>query len=191
MKKHLLDSLKMLMVMCVLTGLLYPLFITFLANIVFPRQAGGSLITINGKVVGSKLIGQSFSKSKYFWPRPSAIGYNPLPSGGSNYAPTNDTLKKLVEARKLEFIQSNNLSKDTRVPSDMLYASASGLDPDISFESAELQVNRIARVRGFNNVQVQKLRRLVLQHLQRPEFGFLGDSTVNVLELNISLDSLR
>ena len=190
MKKHLWDSLKMLIVMTVFTGLVYPLVMTAIAQIVFPKQANGSMIRINRKLVGSRLIGQNFTSDKYFWPRPSAIGYNPLPSGASNYGPTSDTLKDLVEMRRKEFIRLNGLPANTRGPPDMLYSSGSGLDPDISPASAELQINRIARARGFDSVQTAQLRKLVRSHTEGPQLGFLGDARVNVLELNIALDSL-
>jgi K+-transporting ATPase ATPase C chain len=191
MKTHLWNSLKMLLVMTVFMGLIYPLVMTAIGQIVFPEQANGSMIRINGKLVGSKLIGQNFTSDKYFWPRPSAIGYNPLPSGGSNYGPTSDTLKKLVELRRSEFIRLNGLSPNTKVPPDMLYASGSGLDPDISPESAELQIDRVARARGFDSLQTVELQKLVKSHIVKPQLGFLGDPRVNVLELNIALDSLH
>ncbi len=191
MKTHLWNSLKMLIVMTVFMGLIYPLVMTAIGQIVFPEQANGSMIRINGKLVGSKLIGQNFTSDKYFWPRPSAIGYNPLPSGGSNYGPTSDTLKKLVELRRSEFIRLNGLSPNTKVPPDMLYASGSGLDPDISPESAELQIDRVARARGFDSLQTVELQKLVKSHIVKPQLGFLGDPRVNVLELNIALDSLH
>lgn len=176
--------------MTVFTGVLYPLFMTLVANIIFPEQATGSLIKINGRIVGSKLIGQNFSSDKYFWPRPSAIGYNPLPSGGSNFGPTSDTLKKLVEMRREHFIHANHLPAGTLVPSDMLYASASGLDPDISPKAAELQIGRVARARGFDARQTKELKGLVESHIQRRQLGFLGEPRVNVLLLNVALDSL-
>ncbi len=181
----------MLLVMTIFTGIIYPLAMTGIAQIIFPNQANGSMIKINGKLVGSRLIGQNFTSDRYFWPRPSAIGYNPLPSGGSNYGPTSDTLKDLVEMRRKEFIRLNGLPSNTRVPPDMLYASGSGLDPDISPEAAELQIGRVARARGFDLAQTARLRKLVQSHIQEPQLGFLGNTRVNVLELNIALDSLR
>ncbi len=191
MKKHLLDSLKMLLVMTVFTGIIYPLAMIGIAQIIFPNQANGSMIRIDGKLVGSRLIGQNFTSDKYFWPRPSAIGYNPLPSGGSNYGPTSDTLKELVEMRRKEFIRLNGLPPNTQVPPDMLYASGSGLDPDISPAAAELQIDRVARARGFGSVRTAELTKLVQSHVEGPQLGFLGNPRVNVLELNIALDSLR
>ena len=191
MKKHLWDSIKMLLVMTIFTGIIYPLAMTGIAQIIFPNQANGSMIKINGKLVGSRLIGQNFTSDRYFWPRPSAIGYNPLPSGGSNYGPTSDTLKDLVEMRRKEFIRLNGLPSNTRVPPDMLYASGSGLDPDISPAAAELQIDRVARARGFGSVRTAELTKLVQSHVEGPQLGFLGNPRVNVLELNIALDSLR
>lgn len=190
MKKQIWDSTKMLLVMTIFTGLVYPLVMTAIAQIIFPKQANGSMIRMNGRLVGSRLIGQNFTGNKYFWPRPSAIGYNPLPSGGSNYGPTSDTLKELVEMRRKEFIRLNGLPANTKVPPDMLYASGSGLDPDISPASAELQINRVARARGFDNLQTAALRKLVQSHIEGPQLGFLGDPRVNVLVLNLALDSL-
>lgn len=191
MKKTILPAIYLTLFMTVFTGLLYPVVMTGIAQVVFPKQANGSLIEIGGKVVGSKLIGQDFTSDKYFWPRPSAIGYDPLPSGGSNYGPTSDTLEKLVEMRKTDFIRLNNLPPSTQVPSDMLYASGSGLDPDISPESAELQIDRVARARGFDSVQTQDLRKLVQDHIEGRELGLFGERRVNVLMLNIALDSLK
>lgn len=190
MKKQIWDSTKMLLVMTIFTGLVYPLVMTAIAQIIFPKQANGSMIRMNGRLVGSRLIGQNFTSDKYFWPRPSAIGYNPLPSGGSNYGPTSDTLKELVEMRRKGFIRLNGLPANTKVPPDMLYASGSGLDPDISPASAELQTNRVARARGFDNLQTAALRKLVQSHIEGPQLGFLGDPRVNVLVLNLALDSL-
>lgn len=176
--------------MTALTGIVYPLFMTLVANVVFPKQATGSLISIDGEIVGSKLIGQKFNGEKYFWSRPSATDYSALPSGGSNYGPTSDTLKHLVEIRRARFLRVNGLHPGTRVPAVMLYASASGLDPDITPRAAELQVDRIARARGFNKEQSMKLRALVKSHIQKRQLGFLGEPRVNVLLLNIALDSL-
>ncbi len=190
MKKHLWVSVKMLLLMTVFTGLIYPLAITGIARVIFPAQANGSLIKIDGRLIGSRLIGQEFKSNKYFWPRPSATGYDHLPSGGSNYGPTSDTLKQLVEARRAKFIRANHLPKNTRVPSVMLNSSASGLDPDITPRSAELQVGRVARARGFDNKQEMELRKLVASHVQGPQLGFLGEPRVNVLLLNLALDSI-
>ncbi len=190
MKKHLWDSIKMLLVMTVFTGIIYPLAMTGIAQIVFPNQANGSMIRIKGKLVGSRLIGQNFTSDKYFWPRPSAIGYNPLPSGGSNYGPTSDALKELVEMRRKEFIRLNGLPSNTQVPPDMLYASGSGLDPDISPAAAELQIDRVARARHFDEKGKKDLEGLVRSQIHGPQLGFLGEPRVNVLMLNLALDSL-
>ncbi|MCL5266612.1 MAG: potassium-transporting ATPase subunit KdpC [Bacteroidetes bacterium] len=190
MKKHIWDSMKMLLAMTVLTGIIYPLAMTGIAQIVFPKQANGSMIRINGKLVGSSLIGQNFASDKYFWPRPSAVNYNPLPSGASNYGPTSDTLKELVEMRRNNFIRLNGLPSNTQVPPDMLYASGSGLDPDISPKAAELQIDRVAHARHFDAKEKRELVRLVKSHLEGPQLGFLGEPRVNVLMLNLALDTL-
>lgn len=190
MKRHLLDAIKVLAVMTVLTGIVYPLFVTLVANVFFSNQATGSLIKVNGRIVGSKLIGQSFKGKEYFWSRPSATDYSALPSGGSNFGPTSDTLKHLVEMRRMRFLRMNDLPTGTRVPSGMLFSSASGLDPDISPRSAELQVARIARARGFDKKQEMELEKLVSSHTQRRQFGLFGEPRVNVLLLNIALDSM-
>ncbi len=191
MKRLFWDSVKMLLIMTVFTGIIYPMVVTGIAQIIFPGQANGSMITVDDKLVGSKLIGQAFTSDKYFWPRPSATGYNPLPSGGSNYGPTSDTLEKLVDMRRRNFTRLNGLPVNTKVPPDMLYASGSGLDPDISPAAAELQIGRVARARGFDSTQTAGLRKLVSSYIHGPQFGILGDPRVNVLELNIALDRLR
>ncbi len=190
MKKTILPAIYLTLLMTVLTGLLYPLVMTGIAQLIFPGQANGSMIKCEGQVVGSKLIGQNFTSVRYFWSRPSAIGYNPMPSGATNYGPTSDTLKHLVEKRKADFIRFNDLPANTQVPGDMLYASGSGLDPDISPEAAELQIDRVARARGFNSSETKVLRELVESHIETPQLGFLGEPRVNVLLLNIALDSL-
>jgi K+-transporting ATPase ATPase C chain len=190
MKRHLWDSLKMLFVMTIFLGLIYPLVMTAIAQIFFPNKSNGSMIKINGRLVGSKLIGQTFTSNRYFWSRPSAIDYNPLPSGASNYGPTSDSLKKLVEMRMKEFIRLNGLSTNTHVPPDMLYASGSGIDPDISPASAELQIDRIAAARHFDEKGKKVLERLVRSQIIGPQLGFLGEPRANVLMLNLALDSL-
>lgn len=189
MKRHFIDAIKVLAVMTLLTGIIYPLFMTLVANVVFPEQATGSLIKANGRIVGSKLIGQEFSSGKYFWSRPSATDYNALPSEGSNYGPTSDTLKHLVEMRRKRFIRMNDLPPGTRVPACMLYSSASGLDPDVSPRAAELQIGRVARARGFDKKQKRELENLVASHIQSRQLGLFGEPTVNVLLLNMALDS--
>lgn len=154
--KTLIISLKIFLFFTILTGIIYPLFITGIAQVVFPSKANGSMIVKDNKLIGSKLIGQQFDSTIYFSTRPSAISYNPMPSGGSNYGLTNVNLKKLVTERKHKFIAFNQLDSLTIIPSEMLFASGSGLDPHISQKAALLQVDRIAKVRHFDTTQKQK-----------------------------------
>lgn len=189
--KTLSIALKIFLVFTILTGILYPLLVTGIAQVVFPHRANGSLIVKDNKIIGSELIGQQFDSTIYFTSRPSAIGNNPLPSGGSNYGLTSVKLKAHVAERKAKFIAFNQLNKNVEVPSEMLFASASGLDPHISPEAAGLQINRIAKARHFSLDQKQKLKLLVEKMSQAPQLMCLGESRVNVLLLNIALDKLK
>lgn len=188
--KRLIISLKIFLLFTVLTGIIYPFLITGVAQVVFHDKANGSLIVIDNIAVGSKLIGQQFDSKKYFASRPSAISYNPLPSGGSNYGLTNTKLKNLVEQRKKHFIDFNQLDSTTIIPSEMLFASASGLDPHISQKAALLQVNRVVKARNFNTIQKQNLVHSVKKLTETPQFLVLGEERVNVLVLNLELDKL-
>ena len=185
MKKNLLTALLMTIATTILLGIMYPLVVTGLAQIIFPDKANGSLIRRNGQVVGSRLIGQSFSGPGYFHSRPSAAGngYDAGNSGGSNLGPTN---QKLVDRFKqdLATLQAQNPGKP--VPIDLLTTSASGLDPDISPAGADFQVPRVAKERGMTEDAV---RQLVAKRTQGRQFGFLGEPRVNVLELNLDLDA--
>jgi len=189
--KALWISLKIFLFFTILTGILYPLMVTGIAQVVFPSKANGSLITRNEKVVGSELIGQQFDSTIYFSSRPSAVSYNPLPSGGSNLGLTNAKLKKQVDERKNRFLEFNRLDSHTAVPSEMLFASASGLDPHISPEAALLQVNRVAKARGFNESKKQQLIRKIGELTQKPQFFCLGESRINVLLLNLQTDEMK
>jgi len=186
--KTLTTSLKIFLFFTVLTGIIYPLVVTGIAQLAFPSKANGSLIVINKKVIGSELLGQSFDSTAYFTPRPSAIAYQTMPSGGSNLGLTSIKLKVQVEARKKQFLTFNNLGNNTVVPSEMLFASASGLDPHISPEAALLQVNRIAVARHLNSAKKRQLIQLVAAQTQGPQLFCLGQTRVNVLLLNLSLD---
>jgi potassium-transporting ATPase KdpC subunit len=188
--KSLITSLKIFLILTVLTGIIYPLFVTGFAQLFFAKKANGSLIIKDKKIIGSELIGQLSDSDIYFAPRPSAISYNPLPSGGSNYGLTNAKLKNLVHERKRQFIAFNNLDSLTEIPSEMLFASASGLDPHISPEAALMQVNRIAKARNFNELQKKQLIALIKTTVEYPQFGLLGESRINVLLLNLKTDSL-
>ena len=189
--KTLIISIKIFLFFTILTGIIYPLFVTGIVQLVFPTKANGSFIVKDNKIIGSVLIGQQFDSSIYFTSRPSAISYNPLPSGGSNYSLTNIKLKEIVTERKKQFIAFNQLGPLVDIPSEMLFASASGLDPHISPLAALLQVNRIAKARNFNNVQKQKLIQCIKDFTEYPQFLCLGDERINVLLLNLETDKLK
>ena len=182
-------ALILFVILSVVTGLLYPLAVTGVAQAVFSHQANGSLITQNGKVVGSELIGQSFTAPGHFWGRPSATApmpYNAAASGGSNQGPTNPALVDAVKAR-IEALRAADPGNTRAVPVDLVTASASGLDPHISPAAADYQTARVAKARGLPLAQVQTL---VQQHTEAPWLGLLGEPRVNVLALNLALDAL-
>jgi K+-transporting ATPase ATPase C chain len=189
--KSIIIALKTFMILTVLTGVVYPFLITGLSQLIFPGKANGSLIETDNKIVGSELIGQQFDSIIYFSSRPSAINYNPLPSGASNYGLTNAKLKDLVYSRKNQFKMVNHLDSLTAVPSEMLFASASGLDNHISPEAAYLQIERIANARNFNISQKQKLRQLIKNQTEPPQLLCLGKERVNVLLLNLKVDKIK
>ena len=189
--KTLFISLKIFLFFTVLTGLIYPLTVTGIAKVLFPSKANGSLVVRNGKIIGSELIGQQFDNAIYFTSRPSVIAYNPLPSGGSNLGLTSSKLKKLVDERRSQFLFFNSIDSSTLIPSEMLFASASGLDPHISPEAALLQVNRITKARGFNLAQRTQLIQLIDQLTEKPQLFCLGEKRVNVLLLNIKVDEIN
>ncbi len=191
MKTQTIIALKFLLLMTILTGLIYPLLMTGVVQIIFPARANGSLILKNGRVIGSELIGQKFDSSAYFWSRPSAIDYNPVPSGASNYGPTSDTLKKLVTARRKLFAKMNSISDTMSIPKEMIFASGSGLDPHISPEAALLQVNRIVKNRGFSDKQRVKVTDLITNLTEKTQFHLFGEERINVFLLNLSLDKIK
>jgi K+-transporting ATPase ATPase C chain len=190
MKTQTIIALKFLMVMTLLTGIIYPLLMTGIAQISFPSKANGSLIMKDGRIIGSELIGQKFDSIVYFSSRPSATGYNPIPSGASNYGPTSDTLKKQVGARRLLFAKMNSMTDPLSIPKEMIFASGSGLDPHISPEAALLQVDRISKARQFNNNQKEKLLNKIKELTEAPQFLCLGEQRINVLILNLELDKI-
>jgi K+-transporting ATPase KdpC subunit len=161
--------------------------VTGIAQVAFPHQANGSLIVIDGKTYGSELIGQGFDDPKYFWGRPSAAGYNAAASSGSNYGPMNPALLDSVQAR-VDALNAADPGNTLPIPVDLVTASASGLDPHISVAAASYQVHRAATARGLSDEAVQSL---VNQYTVGRQFGFLGEPTVNVLELNLALDGLK
>jgi K+-transporting ATPase ATPase C chain len=184
------QSTILLALLALLTGLIYPLVITGIASAVFPRQAQGSLIVVNGKVMGSQLIGQPFESPKYFWSRPSAtqpFPYNAASSGGSNLGPSNPALLQAVQAR-LAALHAADPDNHLAVPVDLVTASASGLDPDISVAAARYQAGRVAAARNLPLVQVDQL---IDTYTENPQFGLLGEPRVNVLELNLALDGIK
>jgi K+-transporting ATPase ATPase C chain len=176
------------LVLCVITGFIYPGIVTGLAQMLFPRQANGSLVTVNGRVVGSALIGQSFTRPEYFHGRPSAAGtgYDAANSSGTNKGPTDRKLADTLVAGAVDAAVKDDGATKGAIPSDMVTASASGLDPHISPANAFLQVARVARARAADSAAV---RALVDQHVEGRQFGFFGEPRVNVLLLNLALDS--
>lgn len=188
MRTQLRPAVVVLIALTLITGLLYPLVVTGLAQILFPQQANGSLILINGRPAGSFLIGQPFDEPKYFWGRPSATSpfpYNAAVSSGSNLGPTNDALMKAVQAR-IDAFKTADPDNPLPLPVDLVTASGSGLDPHISPAGAEFQIRRIARARRLDETVI---RRLVAQHTEGRQFGVLGEPRVNVLTLNFALDT--
>jgi K+-transporting ATPase ATPase C chain len=182
------EALLMLVAVTVVTGILYPLLVAGIAQTVFPRQANGSLIERDGKVLGSALIGQPFSDPKYFWSRPSATAPMPYSAGassGSNQGPLNPALHAAVKGR-IEVLQKADPDNEAPVPVDLVTASASGLDPHITPAAAEYQVGRVAKARGL---APEKVRAVVAEHTEGRQLGFLGEPRVNVLRLNLALDA--
>ncbi|NUM61493.1 MAG: potassium-transporting ATPase subunit KdpC [Ignavibacteriaceae bacterium] len=190
MKEKIYSSLKFLLLMTILTGVIYPLFMTLIAQIFFSDKANGSLYRINGEVRGSFLLSQNFTDSIYFHSRPSAINYNPMPSGASNLGLTSKLLHQQFEERKINFAASNSLIMEEQIPSEMLFASASGVDPHISLKAAYLQIPRIVRARNLDSKFLNNIYKLVDDNIEKADFGILGVERVNVLKLNILLDNL-
>lgn len=175
------------LLLCALTGLAYPGVVTGLAQLLFPRQADGSLVEAGGRVVGSELIGQPFTRPEYFHPRPSAAGagYDAVASAGANKGPTDLKLADTLIAGNVARVVKEDGAERGKIPSDMVTASASGLDPHISPANAELQVARVARARGVSPIEITTLLR---RHTEGRQFGILGEPRVNVLLLNLALD---
>jgi potassium-transporting ATPase KdpC subunit len=189
MIKHLGTAVRVTIVSIVLLGIVYPLAMTGIAQALFPRQANGSLVTMNGKVVGSAIIGQLWTKPQYFHGRPSAAGkgYDPTQTGGTNYGPTS---KKLIASTKATIAQLKKENPDASGPPpiDLVTSSGSGIDPDISPEAAYWEAPRVAKARGM---PVATVDALVERHIEGRTFGFLGEPRVNVLELNLALDGSK
>jgi K+-transporting ATPase ATPase C chain len=187
LRKQLRPAILMTLVLCVITGFIYPGVVTGLAQLIFPRQANGSLVTVNGRVVGSELIGQPFTRPEYFHPRPSAAGngYDATASAGTNKGPTDRKLADSLIGPRADSLVAAGVARGS-IPTDAVTASASGLDPHISPANAYLQVARVAKARGVDSAAV---RRVLDAHVEGRQFGFFGEPRVNVLMLNIALDS--
>jgi len=181
-----MPAVRITLAMTVLTGLIYPALVTGIAQVLFPEQADGSLIVVNDRVIGSELIGQSFTRPEYFHSRPSAAGdgYDATASGGSNLGPTSSKLLDRVK-KSVDAYRAANPDTDLQVPADAVLASASGLDPHITPDNAMQQASRVAKARG---VEPARILELVLQMQEAPDFGVLGEPRVNVLRLNLALD---
>jgi K+-transporting ATPase ATPase C chain len=190
MFKLTLQSILQTLMWTVITGMLYPLVLTVCFQLIFPYQAGGSLVMRDGKVVGSELLAQGFQTNRYFWPRPSACGYGTgtggfATSSGSNLGPTSAQLQKNVDGNLATLRTASNLPADASVPADLVFASASGLDPDISPEAARFQITRVAAARSMS---VDQVAALVEEFIKPPQWGVFGQARVNVLLLNLALD---
>ena len=190
MRRQLLPALRIVLVFTVLLGLVYPLVVTGVAQGLWSDKADGSLIHRNGKVVGSELLGQTFTKAKYFHPRPSAAGdgYDGTASGAANLGPTNPVLVNDVKKLAAAYRTENGLAADAQVPIDAVTSSGSGLDPGISLSNARLQAPRVAEARSLTTAQVMKA---IDAHTTDRQLGFLGEKFVNVLELNLALDQMH
>lgn len=186
--KLFIQSIKQMIFWTILTGVLYPLVITGIAQVAFSRQANGSLIEQGGRIVGSELLAQQFTGEKYFWPRPSAGSYATVPSGASNYGPTSKKLQDTVNGYADALRKAHKLPPDAPVPADLVFTSSSGLDPHISPEAARFQIVRVAAARGLSEDQIKNL---VGKFVEPPQWGFLGQARVNVLKLNLALDNIR
>ena len=187
MKNLLRPAVSLFVLLSLITGIAYPVVTTGIARVLFPHQAAGSLISLNGKPVGSSLIGQNFTDPKHFWGRPSATApqpYNGTASGGSNLGPLNPALVDAVKGR-IDALKASDPSNTSPIPADLVTSSGSGLDPHISPEAAEYQAPRIAKAR---NISIEKLNALIAQHTEARLWGIFGEPRVNVLELNLALD---
>lgn len=182
MKKNLVTAVLMTVATTILLGIIYPLVVTGIAQVLFPKQANGELIEAHGKVIGSRLIAQAFTGPGYFHSRPSAVAYDPTNSNGSQLGPTN---QKLIDRVKGDVADAHAENPSTPVPIDLVTASASGFDPDITPAAADFQLARVAKERGTT---VEQLRSLVAGHTDGRQFGILGETRVNVLQLNLDLD---
>ncbi|WP_183564355.1 K(+)-transporting ATPase subunit C [Mucilaginibacter sp. SP1R1] len=187
MKTYLLPSLKLTLILIVITAGIYPLAIAGVGKLT-PGHGDGETVSYKGRVVGYALEGQKFTKDEYFWGRPSAVDYNAAGSGGSNKGPSNPDYLKDVEKRIQDFLKHNPGVTRAQIPAELVTASGSGLDPDLSPAGAQVQVARIAKIRGL---QIAEITQLVNEHTEKPMWGVFGPAKVNVLKLNVALDELK
>jgi K+-transporting ATPase ATPase C chain len=191
MKTHLFISLRILLVLSILLGIAYPAFLTGAAQLIFPAKANGSMVLKDNQIIGSELIGQKFDSSIYFWSRPSAVEYNPIPSAASNLGPASKKLKNSIEERRGIFQESNLLTDTTSIPAEMIFASASGLDPHISPEAAMLQLERVTAERNLSIQEKENLVQLIKSLSEKPQFSLFGEPRINVFKLNLALDNIK
>lgn len=191
MKKQINIALRLLLIFTLITGVIYPLLISGISNVFFHDKAHGSLVEKDGKIAGSSLIGQANDSAAYFWPRPSAVKYQTLPSGASNYGWSDKRLQEQVKERKQSFIKGNMLSDTIIVPAEMLFASASGIDPDISQQAALLQSDRVSKARNFNTAEKEELIRLIAKMTEKRQYSIFGEERINVFLLNLNLDKIK
>lgn len=184
-------TLRLFFALTLTTGVIYPLVVTVFAQVLFHTAANGSFLTVKDKVIGSRYIGQQFTDKKYFWPRPSAVDYLPMPSGGSNLGPINPKLKEQMKERAAKIMEMQPGSTLKTIPSELLYASGSGVDPNISLEAALFQLDRVAAARNLSGDAKDQLRDMIKSKSKRRLDRFLTIPYVNVLELNIALDGLK
>ena len=184
--KHLLSSIRITFFLMLVLGVAYPILVTFIAQVAFPKQANGSLIYEDGRLRGSELIAQNFEKPEYFWPRPSAVSFNPLPSGGTNLGPIAQDLQKAVKERGEKLRAAHPGAGEP--PQDLLFASSSGLDPQESVSAIRYQASRVAAAR---NLSGETLEKLIYEHIEHRQLGVLGEEVVNVLALNRALDKMK
>jgi potassium-transporting ATPase KdpC subunit len=189
--KNLIISIKLFFLLTIITSILYPLVITLFANSVYPQKSNGSMIIKDKEIIGSELIGQQFSRPEYFWGRPSAINYNPMPSGGSNLNPVGSLIKEQIQTRIDTIKKYQGDATINEVPKDLLFASASGVDPHISPEAAYFQVDRVVEARKFGPEQKNKLIELIKKSIESPDLFIFGELRINVLVINLKLDNLQ
>jgi potassium-transporting ATPase KdpC subunit len=189
--KNLKIAVKMFLIMTIITGLVYPLAITGFAQLFYPNKSNGSMIYEKNKILGSELIGQGFTKPEYFWGRPSAIANNPMPSGGSNLSPVGKVFKEQFQARFDTIRKYHGNFALNQIPKDLLFASASGVDPHISPDAALFQVDRIVKARHFNSEQKEQLIKIIQNSIENPDLFIFGETRINVLKLNILLKSFE